>query len=97
MGPFAKLAQATYLLGCVFRHICDLRVDVAHQEEGMRLSSQLQRHLDVLANENEISATTAMCSRFDRRLHEQFYTDLATQCLDNTPRSQFSKYAPWVS
>ncbi|KAI4289890.1 MAG: hypothetical protein L6R35_000831 [Caloplaca aegaea] len=62
MGSFAKLAQATYLLGRVFRHICELRVDIMHQEEGMQLSSQLQRLLDVSANENEISAATSICS-----------------------------------
>lgn len=65
MGSFAKLAQATYLLGRVFRHICELRVDIMHQEEGMQLSSQLQRLLDVSANENEISAATSICSRLE--------------------------------
>ncbi|KAI4168674.1 MAG: hypothetical protein LQ348_007455 [Seirophora lacunosa] len=62
MGSFARLAQATYLLGRVFRHICELRVDIMHQEEGMQLNGQLQRLLEVSASENEISAATSICS-----------------------------------
>ncbi|KAI4197416.1 MAG: hypothetical protein LQ346_003012 [Caloplaca aetnensis] len=70
LSPFAKLAQAAYLLGCVFRHICDLRVDPMHQEEGMQLSGQVQRLLEVLSTESEMSATTAICSSALITLHD---------------------------
>lgn len=78
MGSFAKLAQATYLLGRVFRHICELRVDIMHQEEGMQLSGQLQRLLEVSASENEISAATSICSRSGDLLYRWSASDIAT-------------------
>ncbi|KAI4170526.1 MAG: hypothetical protein LQ343_004903 [Gyalolechia ehrenbergii] len=71
MGPFAKLCQASFLLGCVFRHICDLTAERAmHQEEGIQLSNRLQALLKVLEKENQISSATAICSSALMTLHD---------------------------
>ena len=66
MGPFAKLAQASYLLGRVLRHICDLTAErTMHQEEGMQLNDRLLTLLKILGSESEINSAIAICSRYD--------------------------------
>ncbi|KAL8843355.1 MAG: hypothetical protein Q9170_000213 [Blastenia crenularia] len=71
MGSFAKLSQATYLLGRVLRHICDLTAErKLHQDEGIQLSNRLQTLLKVLESENQINSATAMCSSALMTLHD---------------------------
>ncbi|KAL8940711.1 MAG: hypothetical protein Q9211_002150 [Gyalolechia sp. 1 TL-2023] len=78
MGSFAKLCQASFLLGCVFRHICDLTAERArYQEEGIQLSNRLQALLKLLEKENQISSATAVCSRCEAKtlVHPSFSSD----------------------
>ena len=67
MGTFAKLAQATYLLGLVFRHICELNHELnQHQQEGMQLNTSLEALLLALSlsEDNPNSPAMAVCSRY---------------------------------
>lgn len=71
MGFLAKLCQSSYLLGRVFRHICDLNAERAmHQNEGIQLSNKLQALLKVSEKEDQISSATAICSSALMTLHD---------------------------
>jgi hypothetical protein len=67
MGRFARFAQATYLLGQVFRHISDQPRDEAfHKQEGIQLNRTLHALVNLSQSEAEgqnleFCTQTAVC------------------------------------
>lgn len=61
MGMFARMSQATYLLGCVLHHVSDNSADDhIHKEQSMQLERTI-RALNNLSNIEHQSRRMAVC------------------------------------